>query len=427
MPIFDLLQLVIETFPLYLQRLDLLMIVGVVLLMIYGQYRRFAVIERQTLGYVKNPPGRQMGKALIAGALGGILATAVFIVLGVALNETGILYLWMLAILLMLIHPRFLCFSYGAGILAFINLLFGVPKIDIPAVMALVAVLHLVEAVLIYFTGGEGATPVYVRDPKRGVVGGFVLQKFWPLPLMALVAAMVTPDMLEGAQGVSMPQWWPIIRPQEVPGPGLEYAFALFPVLAALGYSDIALTCTPEVKARRTSVRLLAYSLGLLALAVLAQYHIAFAFGAALFSPLAHEWVIRLARTSELEGDRGYWGRETMILDVKPDTVAERAGLGPGDVITAVNGYPVRTRRDLAEAMEPWAFEAEITVENVFTGERRIVRCDEKIPPLGVMLVPGVGDTPFMAFTDGSGWGRRFRRRLKRLFGRSGRGPAGRL
>src|SRR5690606_32464385 len=105
-------------------------------------------------------PGVQMGRAVLYGALGGVMATAIFILLGISLNEVGIWPLWILALLLMLIHPRFLCFSYGAGILALSHLIFGLPDLDIPALMALVAILHLVEAVLIHLVGAAGATPI---------------------------------------------------------------------------------------------------------------------------------------------------------------------------------------------------------------------------------------------------------------------------
>src|SRR5690606_24979322 len=135
-------------------------------------------------------------------------------------------------------------------------------------------------------------------------------------------------------QAVSMPDWWPLIhRATETPA-GMEYAFALFPVVAALGYSDVALTCSPRVKSRRTAGRLLLYSVGLLLLAFLAQYSKAFALVAALFSPLAHEWVIRRERALEQTGKPRFAGPETMILDVHPGSPAQAAGLAPGDVIT---------------------------------------------------------------------------------------------
>lgn len=410
MPVLELVRLIGQTVQLSLRRFDILMIIGVVLLMVFTQYQRAAVLERRLFGFVKNRPAEQMARAVVDGLVGGLLATAVFVVIGISLNEVGIWYLWALAIFLMFFHPRFICFSYGAGIVSLANLIFGFPSVDVPAMMALVAVLHLVESVLIFLAGHRGATPIFVRSTEGKVVGGFSLQKFWPLPFVALVGAFVPAELLQGAQGVSMPEWWPVIRPAREAFPGSQYAFALFPVVAALGYSDIAVTRTPRVKARRTAGHLLAYSLGLLALAVLAQRYLVLAYLAALYSPLVHEWVIYQAQSSEKRGVPVFSGRETMVLDVVPDSPAARTGFQPGDVIVAVNGVPVKTREELAAAMEPWALQAEFEVENGITGQRRILHCSEKIPPLGVVLVPQGDEGLFVELREQS----RLRRWWKR-------------
>ena len=47
------------------------------------------------------------------------------------LDNTGILYVWMIAIVLMLINPRYMCFPYAGGLLAWqAGLRF--PRIDVP-------------------------------------------------------------------------------------------------------------------------------------------------------------------------------------------------------------------------------------------------------------------------------------------------------
>ena len=169
----------------------------------------------------------------------------------------------------------------------------------------------------------------------------------------------------------------------------------------------------PKVKARRTARHLFAYSLGLLALAVLAQREIVFAFLAALYSPLVHEWVIHAARASERKGVPVFSGRETMVLDVHPDSPAAKAGIEPGRRHRRHQRDPGRDPRDLAEAMEPWALKAEIEVENGITGQRRILHCPEKIPPLGVILVPHGDDGLYLELREKPRW-----RRLLERWGR---------
>src|SRR5690606_41661119 len=95
--------------------------------------------------------------------------------------DAGVGYARLVAIALMMVHPRFICSAYAGGILSVTHLLFGWPGLSVPAIMALVAVLHLVESLLILLHGPTGATPVYVRRPDGRVVGGFTMQKFWPI------------------------------------------------------------------------------------------------------------------------------------------------------------------------------------------------------------------------------------------------------
>jgi len=47
-----------------------------------------------------------------------LLAGAIMLLLGLSLSQIGLLYIWPVALLLLLLHPRFLCFSYAGGIVA---------------------------------------------------------------------------------------------------------------------------------------------------------------------------------------------------------------------------------------------------------------------------------------------------------------------
>ena len=70
---------------------------------------------------------RETAAAAIYGLGGGFLATVLFIALGVSVTNAGAAYLWLAAILLMLFHPRFLCFAYAGSLVSILNLLFGYP------------------------------------------------------------------------------------------------------------------------------------------------------------------------------------------------------------------------------------------------------------------------------------------------------------
>ncbi len=412
-PIGELTLMVLKSAVVSMTEPSFLLIFGAVLFLVYTQYRRMAAAELQMYGTIINPPGAQLLNAIWAGLAGGAVGTVLFVFPGIALPGPGIYYIWMIALLLALIHPRFICFAYGGGLVALSSLLFGEPQINVGALMALVAVLHLVEAVLIRLQGARNVTPVYTRRSDGRVVGGFLLQKFWPLPFVALLGVIVAGELPEGA-GLAMPNWWPLIGAPDASRPGLSSFFMLLPVVAALGYGDIALTSSPQAKARRTSQHLLIYSLCLLFLAALANTHFLWALAAALFSPLAHELVIYLGRYQEEKGEPVYTAEKgAVILAVLPDSPASAMGLRPGDIIRTVNGYPIANRHDVLQAVSPWAFELTVEVEDGTTGEKRVVRHQGRVPPIGVIFAPEGHEQPFMHLNQ-PGWiVRLWRRRMQ--------------
>ena len=200
-----------------------LLITAVVFFLVHGQYKKIHFREKRMFGFARGNPLLDTIESFGYGLIGGFLATFLFFLLGVSLTEAGILYLWLGAILLMLIHPRFLCFSYSGGILSVSSIIFGFPKIDVVAVMALVSILHLVEASLIWIHGEKKASPVYLKHKSGRIVGGFMMQKFWPLPFIALAYTVASLSMVE--EGIMMPNWWPIVKPEAVipEGMGLVY------------------------------------------------------------------------------------------------------------------------------------------------------------------------------------------------------------
>jgi hypothetical protein len=320
-----------------------------VILLVALQYRRIAQLRANFLGARGNSVLVDTLVATGYGLLGGLVGGYLVVFAGVTLSfeGSGLLYLLPVAVLLMLVNPRLLCFAYAGGLLAACHLLFGFPDISIPQIMALVAVLHFVESVLILLSGHLGAVPAFIRLPEGQVVGGFTLQKFWPIPIVAL--ALVGGTVPPGVELVSMPDWWPLIKP-EVPGEASTTVFAMLTLVAGLGYADIATTRTPSDKSRISAVYLAGYSVTLFLLALLAGVHGGgYAWAAALFAPLGHELIIYISKFMELHGRPLFVPHPAgvMVLDVVMHSPAWRAGLRSGDVILEISGHPVRSRADL--------------------------------------------------------------------------------
>ena len=311
-------------------------IYGLLLLLVTSQYRRLQTMSESIL------QGRRkmyLESALVSaglGLFGGLLGSLLLVLLGVDLAGIAIIPLWVAAVLLMLIQPRFLCFSYAAGVISISSLVFGYPNVNIPQLMGLVAVLHLVESILIKVNGPLRPFPVYLK--KQGQLrGGFNLQLFWPIPLIALLGVSAG----DPSTGIVTPHWWPLLQNySQFTG---DQNYALIPLLAILGYGEMSTTQTPARASGRSSFHLFVFSLALLSLAVLAARYPFFLPLAALFSPLGHELVVWLGWRIENQANPIYVPSErgVMVLDVLPGTPAHRYGVRTHDVILAVNGTEV--------------------------------------------------------------------------------------
>lgn len=308
--------------------------------LISWQYMRVQRIEVALFGRARHALSKRLLFSVIFGIVGGLVGSLLLTGIGVAISSQWISNVMLCSLLLALVDMRLICFAYSGGLLSLSNLLFGWPAIDVASLLGLVAVLHMVESVLMLLSGHLAASPIYVRREDEQVVGGYSLQLFWPLPLLAL---MVIPQVLPGeGAGIAMPAWWPLIKPIGAPLSG-DFTLYMVPLLAALGYGDWAVTATPRRKVRHSAARLMLFSLSLLFLAWLGSRNAGLLWLAAIFSPLGHELLIVIGNRQEQTGPPlwEHTGSGVMIMEVLPGGWAERAGLHPRDVILAANDSPL--------------------------------------------------------------------------------------
>lgn len=385
----ELIKFILLTFTQMVTDIRYVMIVAVVFALVYRQYAKIRDYERRAFNLDRLNPFMETITALVYGIGGGLVATAFFVALGISISDAGIAYLWLVALGLMLVNPRFLCFAYAGGILSLFSLLTGYPQMNIATLMALVAILHLVEALLIFVSGYQHASPMYFKHKSGRIVGGFSLQKFWPMPTIALVGAAVLGSGAEW-QTIAMPDWWPIFQSGVEMPPGSVLVHMLLPMVVALGYSDFVQTELPKTKARRGAGALLLYSIVLLGLAVLANEIPALTVLAAVFAPVGHELVIYWGRRREQVREPVFHTEQgVMVLDVYPDSPAEQMGLTAGDVIKSVNGVIVSDLSAFVSEISPWVIDPILVVENQFkVPSRREIEFKGKIPPLGFIPTP---------------------------------------
>lgn len=324
----------------------------------------------------------------LLGAAGGIAGSFMLTLVGVTLNQLGLNYIWPVAVALMLINLRFLCFAYAGGLVALANVLFGWPEVNVPQVLALVAVLHITESILIALSGGYSAAPAVLRRSDGRHVGAFNLQNFWPLPLVLLAAVIVPAG--SSPVGVNMPDWWPLLPPPGETADGQSWQYVMIPVVAALGYTDIAVASHPYRRRLLSARNLAGYSILLLAMALLSVEYEWLRLFAAFLSPAGHELLIRLDSRREMNGAPLFTppGSGVMVLDTVPGAPARRAGLRPGDIICHAAGMAVNSREDLAAAIAYAPEEFSIVLERKGQTIRRQVAFIGQQRRLGVITVP---------------------------------------
>lgn len=339
-----------------------------VILFVFWQYRRGLQVEKKLLGCLVNSPLEQLILSIFYGIIGGFLGSLILVTLRVSLTDLGINYLWPIALILMLIRPRFLCLAYGGAILGLIHLLGYFPSLNLVSLLYLIGALHIVESLLIYLNGYQGASPIFIRHGLDRVIGAFNIYKIWPIPLVAFMTA-----------GES----------------------SYLPIVAALGYQDLALARSPRERSCLSARNLFSYSLGLILLTFLSTYHSYWQFPAALFSFLGHEAVIWKGRKEEWESMPCYLAPQegVMVLETMPNSLAKKMGLERGDVITRINGNKVNTKSQLSTFLQnslPWV-DLEIRKIKGMKKRKRICSSSQQ---LGVILVPDSQTTgPYVEIT----------------------------
>lgn len=383
----------------------------VFLILLFIMYRRIVSAQLSIYGEkLKYSFGDLFSTSILAGILGGLLGAIIITISGITFyNFVGIEYIFIISMLLMAIHPRYICFSYSGGLLGLVVLISNhllnegyVDKnnvivsfihnnlnFDVTAMVALIAVLHLIEGILVWFDGFRGALPVFTKR-KGQVVGAFVMHRYWIVPIL-LYAYMQNPQMV-GDQ-VATPSWWPLIRP---PLSEEELKIAVYAIIsflpAMLGYGDFAVTNTPKEKARKSSIYLLGFSITLLILSILSVQIYAFKFIAVLFAPIGHDAMIMYQRYREKNNEAilKFIEDGVVIVDTMPDSPAEKMGIKTGDMIVGINNISVNTIEDIESILAQYATFIWIDVISR-NGEKRTVEYSNYlngVKSLGIINVP---------------------------------------
>lgn len=324
------------------------------------QYRKIGKWEKLILGSYRRSLIYNISTSMFMGLLGGILGSVIFVYLGTIIDLRDFYILLVFAILLSLINPRYMCFAYGGGIMSLISLKFGYPNINVPEIMTVVGVLHLIESILILLDGTRGRMPIFV-DGDQGLVGGFSMNRFWSIPFVIFI------------------------------NKGKIYPAT---IMAILGYGDIALANYPEKKSKWTAGILFIFSSLLIILAQISITHYIYRYMVAIFAPLVHEAIVIIGKQVEERGEFIFKPSDMglKVLDTLPHGIGRKMGLEPGDIILSINGNRVYYEQHIRNILDDKSPSLKVKAFNrekglVFKKHRGYV---DDMQDLGVVLVPSV-------------------------------------
>ncbi|MDP5275918.1 PDZ domain-containing protein [Chengkuizengella axinellae] len=364
------------------------------ILFVIFQYRRQIYLERKLFHTKLHSLLNETWKTLGWGLLGGFVCSVFMIFLGVSISFEVLIILWIISLILILFRVRFLCFSYSVGILGILHVLIVsfpflgplentwiiqvIKDVNVPSLLSLVAIVHMLEAFLYYINGVKSSTPLFIKGKRGKIVGGYHFQGFWPVPLFLLIPTT--------SSSVILP-WNPILSSDMLAGGWMMIAFPI-----VIGFSEMTRVKLPVEKVKWSAKWLLIYSIVLLGLAIAANYLPILTFSAVLFCIIFHEGIVYYSKKQEINQTPIYVHDESglYILGILPNSPAEKMGVETGEKIHKVNGLEVHTKEELHQAIRMNPAYCKLEIINL-DGQSKFVKCplfSGEHHQLGLIIAP---------------------------------------
>ena len=196
----------------------MLIVFGVIF---YLKNKRTSMIQQMTIGEVIDTPLELTLSQLVIGILAGTMGSIILAILGVSFgNNSGIEFVFITSILLLIIRPKLVCFAYSGALLGVVSMILNIIlnsigkqsyiNVNILSLTSFIAVLHMIEGIIVMVDGNRGSIPVFSNRGDK-IIGGFSFNRYWTIPVAVMI--MISGDS-SGTGIISAPayNWWPIIK-----------------------------------------------------------------------------------------------------------------------------------------------------------------------------------------------------------------------
>lgn len=385
---------------------SLILILIVVSIFFYLKNRKIAILQKITMGERISSPLELTLSQIVLGMLLGILGSLILSSLGIVFKEdSGIIYLLLISMLLMFIKPRLVCFSYSAAILGILSIIltyilpyFGLKnnilEIDILSLMTFVAVMHILEGIIVMFDGDKGAIPIFSSKGNK-IMGGFALSRYWILPLAIFIAFPMQSGSSYSAETIMTPNWWPIIKSNYIINIIEISLLSATPFFGVIGYSSVTFTKRKKQKAVSSGIYIITFGILLGIVAQLGRIGLVGEIVTIIFAPVAHEFMLYIQRKKEDKDKSIYISDDNgiAILDIIPYSEIANLGIKSGDKIVKVNNEFVETEKDVYAIAKKDIDIIELDILTLEGENKKIKLHNEEKKGLCALLVPRTVNT----------------------------------
>lgn len=374
--------------------LIMLIILGAIF---YTRNTKIVKMQKMTIGEKLNSPLELTLSQIVLGIVAGVIGSIILALLGVTFGKnSGIEIMFMASILLLFYRKRFICFAYSGSLIAIISIIMGVISeytgvepfisVSILSIMTFIGVLHIIEGLLVMIDGSRGAIPVFTKKEGK-IIGGFSLNRYWALPICMLI--LFSGQIYGNEVLTEAPSWWSSINKELSLTVLATSLIACIPFYGILGYSEVTFTKEKNTKSLWSGLYIIIYGISVVAVAQLANLGLVGQVIAVIYTPIAHEALLKYKKNTEQKGDYLYVSDDEgiSILEVAPTSPAFEAGIRRGDKILAINGEPINNEGEIFKVVRDTIFKIPIRIKTT-SGEITEYFVQPRNKRLGMLLVP---------------------------------------
>ncbi|MBJ7894762.1 PDZ domain-containing protein [Bacillus atrophaeus] len=211
-------------------------------------------------------------------------------------------------------------------------------EINWPAIAVLLGLLVITEGAAAYRSAHVKTSPALVVSSRGLAIGQQISNRAWLLPLFILVPGNGLESHLS---------WWPVFSV-----PGGSFHFIWIPYI--IGFGQRVQGSLPAISIKTTAKRIAILGLVITAFGAASIWWMPFA-GAAVLTAVFGRIFLSLKQRVNDNAAPFYFSKRDqglMVLGIIPNTPAEDLELKIGEIITKVNGTPVKHVSDFYEALQ---------------------------------------------------------------------------